>query len=78
MVKKCPITYKKPLVGHRVSHANNKTKHRWLPNLQYKRFYLENGTFVRLRVSARGIKIIDKQGIEAVLKRLATEPCLVQ
>lgn len=69
MAKKCPITGKKPLVGNNVSHANNKTKRRYLPNLQYKRFWLENEKrFVRIRVSTRGMRIIDKYGIEAVLK----------
>ncbi len=68
MAKKCPITGKGPLVGNNVSHANNKTKRRYLPNLQYKRFWLESEKrFVRLRVSTRGIRIIDKYGIEAVL-----------
>jgi large subunit ribosomal protein L28 len=76
MTKKCMITGKGPLVGNNVSHANNKTKRRWLPNLQSKRFYLEtkmaDGTlikrFVRLRVTTRGIRIIDKYGIAAVLQ----------
>ena len=68
MAKKCPVTGKGPLVGNNVSHANNKTKRRFLPNLQYKRFWLENGKrFVRIRVSTRGMRIIDKYGIEAVL-----------
>lgn len=68
MAKKCPITGKGPLVGNNVSHANNKTKRRYLPNLQYKRFWLESQKrFVRLRVSTRGMRIIDKYGIEAVL-----------
>jgi large subunit ribosomal protein L28 len=68
MAKKCPITGKGPLVGHNVSHANNKTKRRYLPNLQYKRFWLESEKrFVRLRVTTRGMRIIDKHGIEAVL-----------
>lgn len=68
MAKKCPITGKGPLVGNNVSHANNKTKRRYLPNLQYKRFWLENEKrFVRLRVSTRGIRIIDKYGIDSVL-----------
>jgi large subunit ribosomal protein L28 len=68
MAKKCPITGKGPLVGNNVSHANNKTKRRYLPNLQYKRFWLESEKrFVRIRVSARGMRIIDKHGIEAVL-----------
>lgn len=69
MAKKCPVTGKKPLIGHNVSHANNKTKRRYLPNLQYKRFWLENEKrFVRIRVTTRGMRIIDKHGIEAVLK----------
>lgn len=71
MAKKCPITGKGPLVGNNVSHANNKTKRRYLPNLQSKRFWLEDEKrFVRLRVSARGIKIIDKYGIKYVLENL--------
>ncbi len=68
MAKVCPVTGKRPMVGNNVSHANNKTKRRFLPNLQHKRFYLEDGRFVKLRVSARGIRIINKRGIEAVLK----------
>lgn len=72
MAKKCPITGKGPLVGNNVSHANNKTKRRYLPNLQYKRFWLEaEQRFVRIRVSTRGMRIIDKYGIEAVLNDLA-------
>ncbi len=68
MARKCPVTGKRPLVGHNVSHANNKTKRRYLPNLQYKRFWLESEKrFVRLRVTARAMRIIDKHGIEAVL-----------
>ena len=68
MAKKCPVTGKGPLVGNNVSHANNKTKRRYLPNLQYKRFWLDSeNRFVRIRVSTRGMRIIDKHGIEAVL-----------
>ncbi len=71
MAKKCPITGKGPLVGHNVSHANNKTKRRFLPNLQYKRFWLESEKrFIRLRVTTRSMRIIDKYGIEAVLNDL--------
>lgn len=71
MAKKCPITGKGPMTGHNVSHANNKTKRRFLPNLQYKRFWLEDEKrFVRLRVSTRGMRIIDKYGIAAVLNDL--------
>jgi len=69
MAKKCPITGKGPMSGHNVSHANNKTKRRYLPNLQSKRFWLEEEKrFIRLRVTTRGMRIIDKHGIEAVLK----------
>lgn len=71
MAQKCPVTGKGPLVGNNVSHANNKTKRRYLPNLQYKRFWFEDEKgskrCVRLRVSTRGMRIIDKYGIEAVL-----------
>lgn len=68
MAKKCPITGKRPLVGNNVSHANNKTKRRFLPNLQYKRFWLDSEKrFIKLRVSARGMRTIDKYGIEYVL-----------
>lgn len=71
MAKKCRITGKGPLVGNNVSHANNKTKRRYLPNLQYKRFWLEDEKrFVRLRVSTRGMRIIDKHGIAVVLKNM--------
>ena len=56
------------MIGNNVSHANNKTKRRYLPNLQYKRFWLESQKrFVRLRVTTRGMRIIDKHGIESVL-----------
>jgi large subunit ribosomal protein L28 len=68
MAKKCPITGKGPMVGNNVSHANNKTKRRYLPNLQSKRFWLaDEKRFVRLRVTTRGMRIIDKHGIEKVL-----------
>jgi len=71
MAKKCPITGKGPMVGNNVSHANNKTKRRYLPNLQYKRFWLESEKrFIRIRVSTRGIRIIDKYGIETVLNNI--------
>ncbi len=68
MAKKCPVTRKGPLVGNNVSHANNKTKRRYLPNLQNKRFWLESEKrFIRMRVTTRGMRIIDKYGIEVVL-----------
>jgi large subunit ribosomal protein L28 len=56
------------MVGHHVSHANNKTKRRFLPNLQYRRFWLEDEKrWVRLRVTNAALRIIDRDGIEAVL-----------
>lgn len=79
MAKKCPITGKGPLVGNNVSHANNKTKRRYLPNLQYKRFWLESQKrFVRIRVTTRGMRIIDKYGIEAVLNDIKLREQLEQ
>jgi len=59
------------MVGNNVSHANNKTKRRFLPNLQYRRFWVESeNRFVRLRVSNAGLRLIDKKGIETVLADL--------
>lgn len=71
MARVCQITGKKPMVGNNVSHANNKTKRRFLPNLQYRRFWVESeNRFVRLRVSNAGLRLIDKVGIETVLSDL--------
>ena len=71
MSRVCAVTGKKPLVGNNVSHANNKTKRRYLPNLQHHRFWLEaEKRFVRLRLSAAAIRTIDKNGIEAVIAQL--------
>ena len=68
MAKVCQVTGKKPMSGNNVSHANNKTKRRFEPNLQSKRFWVPSeNRWVRLCVSTRGIKTIDKQGIEKVL-----------
>jgi large subunit ribosomal protein L28 len=65
------VTGKRPLTGHNVSHANNKTRRRFLPNLHYHRFWVpEEKRFVRLRVSAQGMRIIDKKGIETVLAEI--------
>ena len=59
------------MVGNRVSHANNKTKRRFLPNLQYRRFWLETeNRWVRLRVSNAGLRLIDKLGIDSVVAQL--------
>ena len=68
MARECQVTGKKPMVGNNVSHANNKTKRRFLPNLQNRRFWVESeNRWVRMRVSAAGLRIIDKLGIDAVL-----------
>ena len=67
----CQVTGKKPMTGNRVSHANNRTKRKFNPNIQAKRFWLPSeNRFVRLKVSAKGIKIITKLGIEKVIADL--------
>lgn len=67
----CQVTGRRHATGHTVSHANKKAKRRFDLNLHYHRFWVESlKKFIRLRVSARGMRIIDKNGIEAVLKNL--------
>lgn len=71
MARVCQVTGKSPMVGNNVSHANNKTKRRFLPNLQSRRFWIESEKrWVRLRVSNAGLRTIDKKGIEVVLAEL--------
>ena len=71
MARVCQVTGKKPMVGHQVSHANNKTKRRFLPNLQYHRFWVESeNRWVRLRLTTAGLRTVDKVGIEVVLADL--------
>lgn len=68
MSRVCQVTGKRPMIGNNVSHAHNKTRRRFLPNLQYKRFWLEKeNRYVRLRVSKKGLRLIDKHGLEKVL-----------
>jgi len=68
MARVCQVTGKKPMVGNNVSHANNKTKRRFLPNLQSHRFWVESeNRWVRLRVSTNALRTIDKKGIDAIL-----------
>ena len=68
MAKVCQVTGKRPMSGHNVSHANNKTKRKFVPNVHYRRFGWESEKrWVRLRVSGQGLRIIDKKGIDAVL-----------
>ena len=74
MAKVCMVTGKKPMSGNNVSHANNKTRRRFDPNLQYKRFWVPSEKrWVRLRVTAKAIKIITKKGIERVLADMRKE-----
>lgn len=74
MSKVCMITGKRPIVGNNVSHSNIKTKRRFEPNLQYKRFWLESEKrFVRIRVSTKGMRTIDKLGVEAVVATLRNQ-----
>lgn len=71
MARVCQITGKKAMTGNNVSHANNKTKRQFLPNLHWRRFWLEDEKrFVRLRVSNAGLRTIDKNGINQVLTEL--------
>lgn len=71
MSRRCQVTGKKPMSGNNVSHANNKTKRRFMPNLQTQRFFLPSeNRWISLRVTARGIKTINKKGIETVIKEM--------
>lgn len=71
MSKLCPVTGKRPVSGNTVSHANNKAKRVFLPNLHSKRIWSPAlGRFVRLRLSAKALKIMDKRGVDAVLGEL--------
>ncbi|ACQ68503.1 50S ribosomal protein L28 [Candidatus Williamhamiltonella defendens] len=71
MSRVCQVTKKRPVTGNRRSHAMNATKRRFLPNLHRHRFWIESEKrFITLRLSAKGIRIIDKKGIEAVLEEI--------
>ena len=71
MSRVCQVTGKRPITGNNVSHANNKTKRRFLPNIKQHRFWVEEeNRFVRLKLSAKGMRMIDKLGIKAVLDML--------
>ena len=71
MSRVCQVTGKSPMVGNNVSHANNKTKRRFLPNLQSRKFWVESeNRWVRLRVSIAGLRTIDKKGIDVILAEL--------
>ena len=74
MSRVCEVTGKRTITGNNVSHANNKTKRRFLPNLHFHRFWVPSeDRYVRLRVSAKGMRIIDKKGIETVLAEMRAQ-----
>ncbi len=74
MSRVCQVTGKKPMKGNLVSHANNKTKRTFLPNLHYRRFWVESeNRWIRLRVSTNALRTIDKNGIDAILADLRAE-----
>jgi large subunit ribosomal protein L28 len=74
MSRVCQVTGKKPMKGNLVSHANNKTKRTFLPNLHYRRFWVESeNRWIRLRVSTNALRTIDKNGIDVVLADLRAE-----
>ncbi len=71
MAKVCSVTGKRPMSGHNVSHSNRKTKRRFLPNLQTRRFWVDSlKRWITLRVTTKAMRTIDKKGIEAVLKEI--------
>jgi large subunit ribosomal protein L28 len=71
MARVCQVTGKKPITGHKVSHSNIKTKRRFLPNLQTKRFYfVEEDRWVTLKVSSEAIRTINKNGLASVIKEM--------
>jgi len=73
MSRVCQVTGKRPMSGNNVSHAKNRTRRRFLPNLHNHRFWVESEQrFVRLRVSSKGMRIIDKKGIDTVLTEIRT------
>jgi large subunit ribosomal protein L28 len=77
MARVCQVTGKGPMVGNNVSHANNKTKRRFLPNLQYRRFWVESeNRWVRLRISNAALRLIDKVGIDQVVADLRAKGAL--
>ena len=74
MSRVCQITGKRPITGNTVSHANNRKRRRFLPNLHTQRFWMETEKrFVRLRISTRGLRTIEKNGIEAVVAKLRAQ-----
>ena len=71
MARVCDITGKKPQLGNHVSHANNKTRRRFLPNLQSRRFWVESESrWVKMRLTSAGLRLIDKKGLDVVLAEM--------
>jgi large subunit ribosomal protein L28 len=71
MARVCQVTGKRPMTGNNVSHANNRTKRRFMPNLQSRRFWVESEKrWIRLRLTNAGLRTIDKNGIDVVLADL--------
>ncbi len=74
MARVCQVSGKKPMSGHNVSHANNKTKRRFLPNLQHRKFWIESeNRWISLRISNAALRTIDKNGIDAVLAKMRSQ-----
>ena len=74
MSRVCQVTGKGPVTGNNISHANNKTRRRFLPNLQHHRFWVESEKrFVRLRVTTKGMRTIDKLGVDVVVADLRAQ-----
>ncbi len=71
MSRVCQVTGKRPMSGNNVSHAHNRTRRRFLPNLQHHRFWVDSeNRYVRLRLTASGMRLIDKKGIDVVLAEI--------
>jgi len=78
MARKCEITGKKPMVGNNVSHANNRTKRRFLPNLQKKRIFVQElNRFVTVKIAARALKTIAKNGTSELARLILTKQIAV-
>lgn len=74
MARVCEVTGKKPMSGNNVSHANNKTKRRFLPNLQRRKFWVDSeNRWVSLRLTNAALRTIDKNGIDSVLAKMRAE-----
>jgi large subunit ribosomal protein L28 len=74
MTRVCEVTGKKTVTGNNVSHANNRTKRRFLPNLQNRRFWVESeNRWVSMRISGAALRTIDKLGIDAVIAKMRAE-----